>query len=66
MLDGIKQWDSNKIMQWFSNDVAKDILEVPLIDVVKEDSMVWREEQHDQQGSGSSYASRLSRTSKYH
>jgi hypothetical protein len=31
MLDGIKQWDSNKIMQWFSNDVAKDILEVPLI-----------------------------------
>ncbi|GAU25083.1 hypothetical protein TSUD_257770 [Trifolium subterraneum] len=34
--------------KWFSNDAAKDILEVPLIDVVKEDSMVWREEQHDQ------------------
>jgi hypothetical protein len=27
MLDGIKQWDSNKIMQWFSNDVAKDIMQ---------------------------------------
>jgi hypothetical protein len=24
MLDGIKQWDSNKIMQWFSNDGGKN------------------------------------------
>jgi ribonuclease HI len=44
MLDGVKKWDQNKIMQMFSIDAAKEILEVPLLDLVEEDGLVWKEE----------------------
>ncbi|MCH85217.1 pentatricopeptide repeat-containing protein, partial [Trifolium medium] len=50
MIEGTKQWDNHKVMQLFSHDAARDILAVPLLDVVivKEDCLVWREEQNGQ------------------
>jgi hypothetical protein len=44
MLEGVKEWDRHKILQLFSIDAANEILDVPLIDMVEEDGLVWKEE----------------------
>jgi hypothetical protein len=44
MLDGVKKWDQHIILQLFSYDAAQEILEVPLFDMVKEDGLVWKED----------------------
>jgi ribonuclease HI len=46
MVEGRKQWDCVKITNLFSPDVAKEVLAVPLIGEVLEDTIVWKEEQH--------------------
>jgi ribonuclease HI len=46
MMEGLKQWDCNKIINLFPHDVAGEILAVPLIREVEEDRLVWKEEQH--------------------
>jgi hypothetical protein len=50
MLEGVKHWDEHKIKQLFSYDAAKEILEVPLFDTVKEDGLVWKEELNGKYG----------------
>lgn len=42
----VKQWDSNKIGQLFSSEVANEIMQVPLLEEVKEDCLVWKEDQN--------------------
>jgi hypothetical protein len=44
MLEGVKEWDRHKILQLFSIDAINEILEVPLIDMVEKDGLVWKEE----------------------
>jgi ribonuclease HI len=44
MLPNIKMWDVDKINSLFPREVALDIVAVPLLDVVKEDRLVWKEE----------------------
>jgi hypothetical protein len=44
MLPNIKRWDVDKINSLFPREVALDIVAVPLLDVVKEDRLVWKEE----------------------
>jgi hypothetical protein len=44
MLPNMKKWDVAKINSLFPIEVAKDIVAVPLLEVVKEDRLVWREE----------------------
>jgi hypothetical protein len=46
MLEGMRQWNTNKILQLFPYDVAQDILSVPLLDVLQEDCLVWKWESH--------------------
>ncbi|CAK8544282.1 unnamed protein product [Lathyrus sativus] len=45
MLNSVKIWDKYKIKHLFTRDVAKAILEVPLLEEVGEDGLVWKEEQ---------------------
>jgi hypothetical protein len=46
MLDGAKLWDTHRISNLFTHDVAAEILMVPmsLLREVKEDRLVWKEE----------------------
>jgi ribonuclease HI len=46
MIEGLKQWDCNKITNLFSHAVAEEIMAVPLIREVQEDKLVWQEEQN--------------------
>jgi ribonuclease HI len=43
-LPNMKRWDDNKIFSLFPLDIAHDILAVPLLEVVKEDRLIWTEE----------------------
>jgi hypothetical protein len=40
----MKRWDEEKINSLFPIEIARDILEVPLLDLVREDRLVWSEE----------------------
>jgi ribonuclease HI len=44
LLSNMKRWDENKIISLFPVDVAHDIIAVPLLEVVTEDRLIWREE----------------------
>ncbi|CAJ2661944.1 unnamed protein product [Trifolium pratense] len=44
MIEGLKQWDFNKITNLFLHDVAEEILAVLLIREVQEDRLVWQED----------------------
>ncbi|KAK2410765.1 hypothetical protein QL285_046110 [Trifolium repens] len=44
LLPNVKRWDENKIHTLFSIEDAYDILSVPLFDLVREDKLIWREE----------------------
>jgi ribonuclease HI len=44
LLPNIKAWDENKINSLFPLEVAHDILAVPLLEVVKEDKLIWKGE----------------------
>jgi hypothetical protein len=44
LLPNVKCWDNNKIYSLFSIDVAHDIINVPLFDLVREDKLIWSEE----------------------
>jgi hypothetical protein len=44
LLPNAKIWDENKIYSLFSLDEAHDILNVPLFELVREDKLIWREE----------------------
>ncbi|GAU30587.1 hypothetical protein TSUD_392780 [Trifolium subterraneum] len=46
MIEGTKHWDTFRILQLFSFDVADKILAVPLLSEVREDRMVWKEEEN--------------------
>jgi hypothetical protein len=46
MIEGLKHWDYNKIINLFSHDAAEPILFVPLISELKEDKLVWQEEKN--------------------
>ncbi|KAI5400556.1 hypothetical protein KIW84_065444 [Lathyrus oleraceus] len=54
-LTNVKQWDVQEIRDVFTHDVANDILKVPLLEDVLEDSMVWKEEQNEVYRVKSSY-----------
>jgi hypothetical protein len=41
LLHNIKKWDEEKINSLFPIDVAKEILAVPLLEVVREDKLIW-------------------------
>jgi hypothetical protein len=43
-LPNMKRWDENKIVSLFPLEVAHDILTVPLLEVVKEDRLIWTAE----------------------
>jgi hypothetical protein len=44
MVPNIKKWDEDKIISLFPLEVAHDICAVPLLEVVTEDRLVWKEE----------------------
>jgi hypothetical protein len=44
LLPNVKRWDENKVYSLFSNDVADDIITVPLFELVREDRLIWSEE----------------------
>jgi hypothetical protein len=44
LLPNIKKWDEDKIISLFPLEVAHDILAVPLLEVVKEDKLIWKGE----------------------
>ncbi|GAU16801.1 hypothetical protein TSUD_200440 [Trifolium subterraneum] len=44
MLPNTKQWDIGKINSLFSEEVVKSILAVPLLEVVKDDKLIWDHE----------------------
>jgi ribonuclease HI len=44
LLPDMKRWDEEKINSLFPIEIARDILEVPLLDLVREDRLVWSEE----------------------
>jgi ribonuclease HI len=44
MLPNMKRWDMDKINSLFPIELAHDIAAVPLLDVVLEDRLVWKEE----------------------
>ncbi|KAK2427088.1 hypothetical protein QL285_025690 [Trifolium repens] len=44
MLPNMKKWDVDKINSLFPREVAHDIVAVPLLEVVTEDRLVWKEE----------------------
>jgi hypothetical protein len=41
MLPNIRAWDKNKIMSLFPMDVVNRIVDIPLIDVIEEDKLIW-------------------------
>jgi hypothetical protein len=44
LLPNMKRWDEDKINSLFPLDVAHDIIAVPLLEVVTEDRLIWKEE----------------------
>jgi hypothetical protein len=46
MLPKMKVWDKRKIELLFSPDVVKNILEIPLFDMVEEDKLIWVDDLH--------------------
>jgi hypothetical protein len=40
----MKRWNEDKISSLFPIDVAHDILDVPLLELVTEDRLIWNEE----------------------
>jgi ribonuclease HI len=44
LLPNVKRWDEDKIHSIFSREVAREILAVPLLDLVREDKLIWNEE----------------------
>jgi ribonuclease HI len=44
LLPNVKRWDEGKINSLFSIEVAHDILDVPLLALVREDKLIWSEE----------------------
>jgi hypothetical protein len=44
LLPNMKRWDEVKINSLFPLDVARDIIAVPLLEVVTEDRLIWKEE----------------------
>ncbi|KAK2399000.1 hypothetical protein QL285_048880 [Trifolium repens] len=44
LLPNLKQWDVVKVNSLFSVDVAKSITSVPLVELVREDKLIWSEE----------------------
>ncbi|XP_058783149.1 uncharacterized protein LOC131657807 [Vicia villosa] len=46
LLPNVKQWNMRVIRTLFDVTVTKDILQVPLVEDVMEDRLVWKEEQH--------------------
>jgi ribonuclease HI len=44
LLPNVKRWDEDKIYSIFSREVAREILAVPLLDLVREDKLIWSEE----------------------
>jgi hypothetical protein len=44
MLPNMKRWDEDKINSLFPIEVAHDIVTVPLLEVVTEDRVIWKEE----------------------
>jgi hypothetical protein len=41
LLPNVKRWDEDKIHSLFSIDVAQEILAVPLLELVREDKLIW-------------------------
>jgi septum formation inhibitor-activating ATPase MinD len=41
LLLNVKRWDEDKIHSLFSIDVAREILAVPLLELVREDKLIW-------------------------
>jgi hypothetical protein len=41
LLPNVKRWDEDKIHSLFSIDVAREILAVPLLELVREDKLIW-------------------------
>jgi hypothetical protein len=44
LLPNMKRWNEDKISSLFPIDVAHDILDVPLLELVTEDRLIWNEE----------------------
>jgi hypothetical protein len=44
LLPNIKRWDEEKINSLFPIDVAHEILVVPLLELVRDDKLIWSEE----------------------
>jgi hypothetical protein len=44
LLPNIKKWDEEKINSLFPIDVAKEILVVPLLELVRDDKLIWSAE----------------------
>jgi hypothetical protein len=44
LLPNVKRWDEGKINSLFPIEVAHDILDVPLLELVREDKLIWSEE----------------------
>ncbi|MCH82815.1 RNA-directed DNA polymerase (Reverse transcriptase), partial [Trifolium medium] len=55
MLPNIKKWNKEKIETLFSADVVNNILDIPLIDTVEEDKLVWMDNIHGQYSVKSGY-----------
>ncbi|PNX67203.1 ribonuclease H, partial [Trifolium pratense] len=46
MVPNTKQWDKEKIETLFTDDVVKRILDIPLINTVEEDKLIWVDSVH--------------------
>ncbi|XP_058745921.1 uncharacterized protein LOC131618776 [Vicia villosa] len=55
LLPNIKQWNVGKVKQIFDTEGASSILRVPLIDDVREDRLIWQEEQNGEYSVKSGY-----------
>ncbi|XP_058784794.1 uncharacterized protein LOC131659630 [Vicia villosa] len=54
-LPNVKQWDVGKVTNLFDHVGAESILKVPLVEEVKEDRLVWQEEQNGEYSVKSGY-----------
>jgi hypothetical protein len=48
MLPNEKKWDKEKIESLFFPDIVNRILDIPLLDMVDEDQLVWNDSMHGQ------------------
>ncbi|XP_045802382.1 uncharacterized protein LOC123895962 [Trifolium pratense] len=55
MLPNIKRWDKEKIETLFTDEVAKCILDIPLVDTVEGDKLIWIDNNYGQYSVRSSY-----------